>query len=381
MLLLIVLPDVYQWLHAIRRRHYPWWERLLWLLPGLAMTAFTVVLATTHNFVPTDFYWIRLYMALVGVYVLPKFLYVLCSAIGTMICRWRHSHQNWGRLVGIVLCGAQFFIFVYGYTIGFSHIEVRHVDLYVDRLPARFDGFRIALFSDAHVGTYIHRHRDILRRAVDSLNAQRADIICFTGDLQNALPTEITPVAPLLSRLHARYGMYSVLGNHDYSMYTDGSASDKAAHRRQTIEIQQRMGWQVLRNEHRVIRIGADSIFVAGMENDGEPPFPAMADARATMAGIPAGAFTVMLEHDPSSWTRTILPLTQAQLTLSGHTHGGQLQIGHLRPTQLRYRHDLGLYHQAGRYLYVSAGLGGVVPFRFGVAPEVTLITLHHRHQ
>lgn len=94
------------------------------------------------------------------------------------------------------------------------------------------------------------------------------------------------------------------------------------------------------------------------------------------MQGIQPSAFTLMLEHDPSSWTRTILPKTTAQLTLSGHTHGGQIQLFSMRFTQLRQKHDLGLYREGARYLYVNAGLGGVVPMRFGVNPEITIITL-----
>ena len=83
-----------------------------------------------------------------------------------------------------------------------------------------------------------------------------------------------------------------------------------------------------------------------------------------------------MLQHDPSAWQRNILPLSNAQLTLSGHTHGGQLSLFGMRPTQLVGKEDFGLFRSNGQYLYVTCGIGGVLPFRFGVTPEIVVITL-----
>ena len=88
-------------------------------------------------------------------------------------------------------------------------------------------------------------------------------------------------------------------------------------------------------------------------------------------------AFVIMLQHDPSAWKRNILPKTTAQLTLSGHTHGGQMQLFGWRPTRIRQHEDYGLYRQGGRFLYVTAGLGGLVPFRLNMPNEITVITLH----
>ena len=379
LLLLILLPDVYLWLHRLRRPSYTWAERLLWLLPSLGMVVFTIILACAPSFVPDDIYWVRLYIALLGVWVLPKFVYALCSSIGWGVCHMAHRRHNWGRLVGIALGGYIIYVFIYGYTIGFGDIQVRHIDLAVKDLPARFDGVRIAHFSDAHVGTYTGRRTDILRRAVDSIMAQRPDLICFTGDIQNVQPAEVEPVVPLLSRLHAPLGVFSVLGNHDYASYQTQDENVRQASVNRLCHTERAMGWQLLRNEHCVVRRGGDSIVVAGMENDGEPPFPALGDAARTMQGVPHKTFTLMLQHDPSAWQRTILPKTQAQLTLSGHTHGGQVSIFGLRFTQWGGRKDLGLYCQGGRYLYVSGGLGGVLALRYGVPPEITIIALHRK--
>ena len=89
----------------------------------------------------------------------------------------------------------------------------------------------------------------------------------------------------------------------------------------------------------------------------------------------------IMLQHDPSAWRRSILPKTHAQLTLCGHTHGGQMQFFGWRPTSIRQQEDCGLYEQGGRYLYVTAGLGGLVPFRLNMPNEIAVITLHTKKQ
>ena len=143
LLLIIILPDVYLWLHRLRRPGYSWVERLLWLTPSALMIVFSSILAVSPSFVPDDIYWARLYIALLGVWVVPKLVYVLCSAIGLAICRLAHSRRNWGRLVGIGLAGYMVYAFVYGYTIGFADIEVKHVTLAVDNLPKEFDGLRV----------------------------------------------------------------------------------------------------------------------------------------------------------------------------------------------------------------------------------------------
>lgn len=378
LLLLIVLPDLYLYFRLLDRQRCHRWERALWLLPGIVMVVFTVILAMGRDFVPADMFWLNFYLAILGMLIVPKFVYVLCAVSGHAACRFFHSSRNWGELIGIAAALFCMSVFVYGYTEGFSDVRVRNVVIRSDRLPARFNGFRIAHISDAHVGSYTGRRMAILQSVVDSVMSQHADAIVFTGDLQNASPDEIPPVRHLLSALQAPCGVYSVLGNHDYGDYLNGDEEEKKECERQMIEAQRQMGWKLLINSHETIRRGADSIFIAGMDNDGEKTVPRRADIAKTMAGIPSGAFTLMLEHDPSSWERTILPGSEAQLTLSGHTHGGQLNLFGIRATLLSHKQDRGLYRIGDRYLYVSAGLGGVIPFRFGAEPEVTVYTLYN---
>ena len=377
-LLMIVLSDLYIDIHYLRRKlHLGGWKRLLWWLPCIGMVGYTVGLASVQNFVPDNLTWIEVYLILLGIFVVPKAMFTVCSVMGLGICRLTHRRNNWGNLIGFFLGILLILMFVYSVTFGVRRLTVKRIDLYVEELPKAFEGYRIVHFSDAHVGMFEGDKADLLKRDIDSINAQRADLVAFTGDLQNMQPSELYPFMDVLSSIKAPDGVYSVLGNHDYSQYINADAAIKAANEKEIIARQRQFGWQLLLNEHVVVRRGQDSIVVVGTENDGRAPFPQRADYVKAMRGVGKKAFVIMLQHDPSAWDRHVLPLTSARLTLSGHTHAGQVSLLGFRPTRLSYTQDYGLYEQAGSYLYVTAGLGGVVPFRFGASAELVVITLH----
>ena len=379
-ILAIVLPDLYFDLHYLRSSSWRiWWKRLLWWLPSIGLLGYTVALASIRNFAPADLTWLNIYLFLflVGSIVTPKAIFAFCSGLGLLYCRLTHTRNNWGNLVAPPLCLFSLYILIYGSTLGFRKLEVRHIDIYSRELPKAFDGYRIAQFTDAHVGTLTGNRYKMLTRVIDSLNAQNADAIVFTGDLQNMQPSELYPVQDLLKSLHAKDGVFSVLGNHDYSQYIKADPAVKAANEREVISRERQFGWTVLLNEHHTIRRGKDSLVIAGEENDGLPPFPDRGDINKTLEGISPSAYVVMLQHDPSAWRRSILPKSQVQLTLSGHTHGGQIQLFGLRPTMLTSKEDYGLYLDGNRALYVSAGISGLIPFRFGIPGEIAVITLH----
>ncbi|HCJ46522.1 MAG TPA: serine/threonine protein phosphatase, partial [Prevotella sp.] len=267
-LLAIVLPDLYFDQHYWRSRyHGRWWLRLLWWLPGMLMFIYTIALVSIRDFVPADLTWINVYMFLVGLIVWPKAIFALCSGLGLLWSRWRHSRVNLGNIVAVVLILINWYVLIYGSTIGTKELTVQRNDLYFTNLPERFDGYRIVFFSDAHVGSFTGARRTLLQRDIDSINAQRADLIAFGGDLQNIRPQEIVPVMPLLRQLRARDGVVSVLGNHDYSEYTHDRPDVEAANCRLVIDLQRRMGWKLLLNSHFALHRSGDSIVVAGEQN------------------------------------------------------------------------------------------------------------------
>lgn len=377
LLLMILLPDMYIYLHHVRTKaRLP--MRLLWWLPSLSLAVYTVGMGCLRDFAPKDNTLLDTYLFLLGLVAMPKLVFAVSSSVGMGLRRVFRMRRNYGTYAGAVIAAGCLYILFYGSFIGFHKLDVRHVDYYSEMLPASFDGYTIVQFSDAHVGTYGRKHTGQLSRAIDSINARRPDMIVFTGDLQNMHPREIRPHMPVLGRLKAPDGVFSVLGNHDYADYISAPDSIKAANERETAELQGRMGWTLLRNESRVIRRGADSIVIAGMENDGDGRhFPRKGDIGKTLAGVSDSAFTVMLEHDPTSWRSRILPHSNAALTLSGHTHAMQFELFGWSPVAFKYSEWGGIYHEGTRAINVSTGLGGFIPFRFGIPGEIVVITLH----
>lgn len=372
-LLVTLLPDIYIYRRYVKRRLGNVWARIAWWLPTLLITVSTISVSLTRDFAPHNLTLFNTYLFITALVVLPKLTFVLCSLAGRLARRMLKLRRNWGNYVGLVLVLGELYILFHGTMVGTDRLNVRQVTIEFDDLPTAFDGYRIAQFTDVHLGSM---KDELMLRAVTAIDDMRPDLIVFTGDIQNMGPDELPRFAQTLKRLKAKDGVMSVLGNHDYSRYVNLPPDEALRNERMTRDFETSVGWQLLLNDNRIVRRGSDSIVIAGGENDGRPPFPAKADLKKAMRGIHAKSFVVMLQHDPSAWRRHILPLTNAQLTLSGHTHGGQISLFGLRPTELVGKEDDGLYVEGKRKLFVSTGLGGFVPFRFYMNPEVVEITL-----
>lgn len=372
-LLVTLLPDIYMYRRYVKRRLGNVWARIAWWLPTLLITVSTIGVSLTRDFAPHNLTLFNTYLFITALVVLPKLTFVLCSLAGRLARRMLKLRRNWGNYVGLVLVLAELYILFHGTMVGTDRLNVRQVTIEFDDLPKAFDGYRIAQFTDVHLGSM---KDELMLRAVTAIDDMRPDLIVFTGDIQNMGPDELPRFAQTLKRLKAKDGVMSVLGNHDYSRYVNVPPEEALRNERMTRDFETSVGWQLLLNDNRIVRRGSDSIVIAGGENDGRPPFPAKADLKKTMRGIHAKSFVVMLQHDPSAWRRHILPQTNAQLTLSGHTHGGQISLFGLRPTELVGKEDDGLYSEGKRKLFVSTGLGGFIPFRFYMNPEVVEITL-----
>ena len=299
---------------------------------------------------------------------------VLLTLVLFLLCR--RTRRRWLRLLALLFVLFGWYVLAYGTFVGFSQICVRHVEFASADLPAAFDGYRIVQFGDAHLGSYTGWRQPILGRAIDSINAQKPDLIVFTGDIQNKVPDEIELHLKQLQRLKAKDGICSVMGNHDYPHYVDCDDIQKVTNLGQTMSTEDDLGWYLLNNGYHRIRRGEENIVIAGMENDGEGRFPQLGNITSALIGLNRQSFVIMLEHDPTSWRRKILPHSHCQLTLSGHTHGGQFSLFGLSPAMFSYREHYGMYYAGDRALNVTSGLGGVVPFRFGTPPEIVVITL-----
>ena len=381
-ILLIIISDLYFDFHYWRRK-YSLGQRFCRWLPTIGLVVYTIYLMYEKNFIPDNPNILYIYLLLLGLIAIPKLVYMLCSITGLTFSKLihrkssKHPAKNYGNLIGLVCVPVIWYIVLYGSFIGFNKVEVNRQTFTSPDLPKAFDGYKVVLFSDAHVGSYTARNEHVLKKAIELINAQHPDMIVYTGDIQNTQPQDIYRHMDVLSSLRAKDGIYSILGNHDYGDYICGNTAKKVANMRETMSLEKQMGWTLLMNEHRYIDRGKSHIIIAGMENDGDGiRFPQKGNIKKALKGINDDDFILMLEHDPSSWRRRIIPDGRAQLTLSGHTHKMQFALFDWCPMSLTGKEVNGWYKEDEQTLFVTAGLGGLIPFRFGAPGEIAVITL-----
>lgn len=268
---------------------------------------------------------------------------------------------------------------LYGALVGRNLFEVKEVEIASDNLPESFDGYRIVHISDIHARSFMGRESQ-LEKAVDIINALNPDMIAFTGDLITLSPDELDTVAPILDDLRAADGIISVLGNHDYGIYSDASPEVTAAYLDTLIGRERAMGWNLLLNENVTVSRGTGSIAIIGVENTSPSKrFPSKGELHKASEGT-EGMFRIVLSHDPMHWESEILG-KDYPLTLSGHTHAMQLSLLGWTPSSLMFRQSCGAYSEGAQHLYVNIGLGEtIVPCRIGARPEITLLTLRRLH-
>lgn len=352
-----------------------WFGRFLFFLPNLLLFIALCLMAVSERTTPDAAY--RLTFVLTCTLTLG-FSELLLSLFVLLRVPMRRLWVRRGLLaMGGVLSAVCFVSMVYGFTQGYRHVVVKPVAYKFAQLPKPFHGYRIAQISDFHLGTLSGR-ADLVKRIVDMVNAAHPDLVVFTGDLVNTRAEELEEFKNILSHFRAPDGVVSVMGNHDYLTYhawPSDAARQENVNRLQ--ELQRDMGWKLLLNEHKLLRRLGDSLAIVGVENDGRPPFPALGDLPQAQEGLSDECFKVLLSHDPSHWRRRVVPDTNIPLTLSGHTHGMQLQLGSFSPAAWFYPEWGGTYTAQGQVLHVSLGVGEVMlPFRLGAWPEINLITL-----
>lgn len=387
---LITLPDLYIYYMYARRWTRKQWLRLLWFVPSLLLVIAAGFIIGHNDMKPEHQAWVSLFMFFFLTCCAPKALFMLCDGVGHalnwLFCRGAKKRDEEGscvvvricRIIGMALAIFALGVLCFGYFVGRHYYVVHRQTFYFPDLPKRYEGYRIAHISDMHIGTFRDGHEDDVRKVVELINAQHCDAILFTGDLVNHQSAELDGFQRDLSKLHAPDGVYAVMGNHDYSMYIQYPCEKER--KADVEELQRRIrsyGWTLLLNDHRVLRRGKDSLIIAGVENDGLPPWPSLGDLPKAMKGLKRSCFTVLMSHDPTHWRRCVLPRTGIQLTLSGHTHAGQLKVFGWSPVAHIYREWSGAYVEGNQVLNVSDGIGAVMfPFRFGAWPEVNVITL-----
>lgn len=300
---------------------------------------------------------------------LPKFIFTVVSLLGKLLSLI-HVPTMPLTIAGIVLGGVVLCTLLYGCFIELYNFNVRHVEYKSADIPPAFDGYTLVHLSDIHSGSWNPNGKQ-MKKAVQLINEQNADAIVFTGDLVTNNHTEIDPFFEYFSNLKAKDGIFSVLGNHDYSFIM--SSRDTL---QKLIQKEKSLGWHLLLNEnHKIVR-GTDSIAIIGVENVGKKPFPHVGNLTKASEGTD-GMFRILLSHDPTHWREEILSKSNIPLTLSGHTHAGQLDLPFLSLSRSMYPEYRGLYSQGNQSIYINPGLGFTfIPVRIGARPEITVIKL-----
>ena len=351
-------------------------------VPNVILFTALVYLAINEIYTTEAMYWKGVVLTWTLCIAVPETVVALLMTFGSFIKRgsiMRRVAHGFSWTAGVLVLGG----LIYGFTLGCERVVVKNYSYSSSKVPPMFDGYRIVQLSDLHLGTF-NGNTKIIERVIDSVNACHPDLVVLTGDLVNTTGQELADFMPIFSRIQSRDGVVSVMGNHDYAHYYGWENPIDSLKDVQLLERQQReMGWTLLLNENILVRHGIDSIAIVGVENDGRPPFPALGDLSKAQKGLDRSCFKVLLSHDPTHWRRNVLPETNIDLTLSGHTHGMQFQLGGFSPASWFYPEWGGEYRlQDGRALYVSLGAGeALLPFRFGAWPEVNLIVLKKEKQ
>ena len=370
-ILILTLPDLYIWFSFVRGNVGLVWKILYWVPLLATLMCIGFALMGVHQ--PL---LLKLFFMLLLCIAIPKLLFTVVSLAGRGVGLLLPAAAKIGNWTGVAVSFVSIGIFIYGLTAGWKELVTKEITVTSADVPEAFNGYRLVQLSDIHIGTFIG-NEEFVQRLVKEVNDLHPDLIVFTGDLVNSSADELDNFMEILPQLRAKDGVYSILGNHDYCEYHHYDTPDGArSNLREVIRRERGFGWDVLLNEHRFIHRGTDSIAIIGVENEGKPPFPSFADLPKAMKGVSDDVYKILLSHDPSHWRREVLPETDIQLTLSGHTHAMQLMIGNFSPAQWAYREWGGAYQEDKHMLYVSLGIGGTVPFRFGAWPEINVITL-----
>jgi uncharacterized protein len=302
------------------------------------------------------------------------------------------SRRTFFRTASVVAGAAPFLGVMYGYADERLRYEVRRVEIPIPNLPSELDGMQIAQISDIHLSGYMTR--ESVRRAVDMANDIGADLAVVTGDLITGIHDPIADCVDEVRRLHAPLGVYGCNGNHE--IYA--KAEDMAE------RLYQQAGMKMLRRENAIINYKGGQLNLIGVDYQRErtPSGKKMQMLSNLEPLIRRDMPNILLSHNPNAFNRAAE--LGVELTLAGHTHGGQVKVEILdvsiSPARFISDYIAGLYHRpllmpdvpkrmgetiklmpnapnGLSALYVNRGLGTVgAPVRLGVPPEITHIVL-----
>jgi hypothetical protein len=264
---------------------------------------------------------------------------------------------------------------------GVYDYRVKRRILYLPNLPKSFDGMKLGQISDIHSGSF--HNKKAVTGGVDMLLREKPDVIFFTGDLVNRVSREMYAYQDIFSKVKAPLGVFSSLGNHDYGDYWFWH--DEAAKQKNfddLVATHKNLGWDLIRNDHRRLKINGEEIGILGVENWGViNSYPNRGRLDLAMKNTDDLPVKLLLSHDPSHWRAEVLQHPEIDAMFSGHTHGMQFGVRtenfEWSPIKYIYKEWAGLYREGHQQLYVNVGYGFLgYPGRLGMLPEITIFEL-----
>lgn len=283
---------------------------------------------------------------------------------------------------GLVAAAVPLTSLSWGIISGAYDYQVRRVNLILPNLPKAFDGITMGQISDIHSGSFYNK--TAVKGGVEMLLGEKPDFVFFTGDLVNNLTNEVRDYQDIFSKVKAPLGVYSTLGNHDYGDYFFGKESSpaKVKNLKNMVDVHKVMGYDLLMNENRRLKVDGEEIGILGIENWGMGRFPKYGKMELAVQHTDDLPVKLLLSHDPSHWRGEVLKkYPQIDAMFSGHTHGMQFGVRFKEvqwsPVQYIYKEWAGLYQEQKQQLYVNVGYGFLgYPGRVGILPEITIFTL-----
>ena len=394
----------YRSVHIATANLSPGWKwslRIIYLMLTILVYASTTYLAI-HRDKYEGIEWIRNY-TIIGAITLSVTILSICffQLIGdiTLLIRLL-KHRNTSSLSGekitrwsfmsklaLGMGGVMLGSFLWGTIKGIYGWRILKNKLSFSNLPKSFDGVKIVQISDLHLGSFRKKFGP-MEEAVQMINDLEPDYIFFTGDLVNESHEEAVPWIDIFKKLKAKRGKYSVLGNHDYR-WGRSTQEQEFKNRDSVKDVLKKMDLNPLLNEHVILEKDGEKIGLVGVENwgqggkDGRSWFPQYGDYKKATRNMEDVPFKILLSHDPTHFEAYIESKETVDLTLSGHTHGGQMGITipgllELSVAKMLYERYAGLYMSGKQALYINRGMGFLIfPGRVGMPPEITLHELN----
>ena len=273
----------------------------------------------------------------------------------------------------VAISATPFAACAYGMLYERTEIETTRQRIVLPRLPQAFDGFRIAQLSDIHIGPFMPVEE--IRRYVAMVNALKPDMVALTGDFVTWEGSPAGAVVDALSALKAPYGIYGCLGNHERWARVEDLITRLFAER----------GTKMLRQQNATVEVSSERLNLIGVDYQTRAPFGPPRDGIVTeyLAGVQPlmlpDTVNILLSHNPNTFDRAAE--LGIDLSLAGHTHGGQVTLEYispnLSPARLITPYVRGWFKKGESQLYVNRGIGTIFsPVRFGAPPEITVYEL-----